>query len=100
MQKIYSATSSTISVGVIFPLIFYLIILASIAVFILLIACFNYINILTANATTRLKEVGIKKVVGATRKQLVSQFLLEAVFQLVIAFTLAIILVLLSLPYF
>ncbi|OGU55700.1 MAG: hypothetical protein A2V66_07720 [Ignavibacteria bacterium RBG_13_36_8] len=80
--------------------IIYVIIFASIAVFILLIACFNYINILTANATTRLKEVGIKKVVGATRKQLVSQFLLEAVFQLVIAFTLAIILVLLSLPYF
>ncbi|MFC2082151.1 ABC transporter permease [Bacteroidota bacterium] len=78
----------------------YVIIFASIAVFILLIACFNYINILTANATSRLKEVGIKKVVGATRRQLINQFILEAVFQLVIALGLAILFVVLSLPYF
>jgi len=78
----------------------YVIVFSSIALFILLIACFNYINILTANATTRLKEVGIKKVIGATRNQLARQFFLEAVVQFFIAFVCAMILIYFFLPAF
>jgi putative ABC transport system permease protein len=78
----------------------YVIIFSSIALFILLIACFNYINILTANATTRLKEVGVKKVIGATRKQLSRQFLIEAIMQFLFAFFLALLIVALTLPSF
>lgn len=78
----------------------YVIIFSSIAIFILLIACFNYVNILTANSTTRLKEVGIKKVIGATRKQLTRQFFLEAVLQFSIAFIMALVIVLVSISSF
>ena len=78
----------------------YVVILASIAGFILLIACFNYTNILTANAATRLKEVGIKKVIGATRSQLTKQFFLEAAFQFLLAFVFSIGILFATLPFF
>jgi putative ABC transport system permease protein len=51
----------------------------SIAILILVIACINFINLATARATDRAKEVGLRKVLGAVRKQLVSQFMLESV---------------------
>jgi putative ABC transport system permease protein len=50
-----------------------------IAIFILLIACINFINLSTSRASQRAKEVGMKKVVGASRKQLIHQFLFESV---------------------
>jgi putative ABC transport system permease protein len=52
--------------------------LTIIALFILLLAAVNYINLSTAHATVRAKEVGVKKVVGAEKRQLVSQFLVES----------------------
>jgi len=65
-----------------------------------LIACFNYVNLLTANATTRAKEVGIKKVVGSTRNQLVRQFFGESIVILMIALCFAIALSYLCMPIF
>lgn len=53
--------------------------MAVIGIFIILIACFNFINLSTARATKRAKEVGLRKVVGAFKTQLVSQYLSESV---------------------
>lgn len=78
----------------------YVIIFSSISLFILLIACFNYINILTANVSVRLKEVGIKKVIGVTKSQLTRQFLSEAVLQFIIAFMFSLVIVIAFLPIF
>ncbi len=73
-------------------------IISAIAVFILLIACFNYMNLSTARSTTRAKEVGLRKVVGAGRKQLIWQFMGESVFFSLFAFILALLMVNLVLP--
>ena len=54
-----------------------IIVLSSIATFLLLLSCFNYMNIALAAAGRRLKEIGVRKVMGSTRQQLVSQFLAE-----------------------
>jgi putative ABC transport system permease protein len=62
----------------------------AIALFILLIACVNFLNLSTARASLRAKEVGIKKVVGSTRKRLVTQFLGESVLFSLISFVVAI----------
>jgi putative ABC transport system permease protein len=53
------------------------VLLASIALFMLILATFNYINISMAMAMKRMKEIGIRKVIGSKRKQLISQFLIE-----------------------
>jgi putative ABC transport system permease protein len=71
-----------------------------IAVFILLIACTNFINLTTARSAERAKEVGIRKVVGAARSQLSSQFIGESVMLCLIAFVLTVILSALLLPGF
>jgi putative ABC transport system permease protein len=71
-----------------------------IAVFVLLIACFNFINLSTAKASGRTKEIGIKKVTGADQKTMIMQFMLESFFLVLIALILALILMGLSLPLF
>ena len=71
-----------------------------IAVFILLIACINFMNLSTAKASRRMKEVGIKKVVGATRPQLVTQLLSESLLLTLFATLLAMGLAWLLLPSF
>jgi len=78
----------------------YVLIFSAIGVLILLIACFNYINLLTANANTRANEIGIKKAVGATRNQLAMQFIGESLAVLFIAFFLSLIIVKMCLPIF
>lgn len=67
---------------------------------ILLIASVNSITLSTAKYLTRLKEVGVKKVLGAFRKNIVSQFILESLIYSMISILLAIILSLLALPFF
>jgi predicted permease len=71
-----------------------------IAAFILLIACINFMNLATAKATRRIKEVGIKKAVGADRKTLVFQFLSESLLISSLSVLVALLLVVLLLPQF
>ncbi|MES1215831.1 MAG: ABC transporter permease [Bacteroidota bacterium] len=75
-------------------------IFSAIAIFILLIACVNFINLTTARSAERAKEVGIRKVVGAVRFQLARQFISESILICVIAFVLAIVLSAAALPLF
>jgi ABC-type lipoprotein release transport system permease subunit len=74
--------------------------LSAIGLFILLIACFNYMNLSTARATTRAKEIGMRKVVGAHRMQLIKQFLGESILFSFIALIFSLIAVKLLLPTF
>ena len=75
-------------------------IFASIALFILFIACINFMNITTARSTTRAKEVSIRKVVGADRNHLIKQFLHESIFFSLIAMVLAALLFEFTQPWF
>ncbi|HMB92229.1 MAG TPA: ABC transporter permease, partial [Rhodothermales bacterium] len=71
-----------------------------IAAFILLIACINFMNLSTAHATSRAKEVGVRKTVGARRTGLVGQFLAEAILLAMVATGVAVVLAQLTLPLF
>ncbi len=70
------------------------------ALFILLIACINFINLITARAARRSKEVGIRKVVGASRSMVAGQFLAEALLTVLLSLGLALLLSELTLPLF
>ena len=78
----------------------YLYIFGSIALFVLLIAAINYINLVTAQATRRAREVGVRKTLGAARGQLMRQFLSEAVLLSGAALLAAVLLTALALPAF
>ncbi|MCP4727759.1 MAG: FtsX-like permease family protein [bacterium] len=80
--------------------IVYIYSLTAVAFLIIIIACCNYLNLSTARAAKRSKEVGLRKVIGASRRQLIRQFLGESVLLTIIAFTLSIFLVYLLLPFF
>lgn len=71
-----------------------------IAVFILIIAAINFMNLATARSTKRAKEVGIRKVVGSTRGRIIAQFLVESTLLALISTAIALILVKLALPSF
>ena len=70
----------------------------AIAIVVLLIACINFMNLTTARSTQRAREVGVRKVVGARRSELVGQFLGESVFLTLIAMLVAVVLVETGLP--
>ena len=78
----------------------YVYIFSTIALFILAIACINFMNLSTARSVKRAKEVGVRKVMGAHRGQLIKQFLGEALLFSLLAAMLSIVLVLLFLPKF
>jgi len=78
----------------------YVYIFSCIGIFILLIACINFMNLATARSANRAKEVGIRKVVGAVRNQLVKQFLSESVLIALISLLIGAVAVQVLLPYF
>lgn len=80
--------------------IVYVMVFSGIAVMILLIACFNHVNLSTALYTKRQKEVGIRKVVGANRRLIMNQFLGESLLITLLSFLVGVVLVLLFLPLF
>lgn len=73
---------------------------SAIAIIILIIACINYINLATARSFMRAREVGVRKVLGATTRQLMFQFLTESVVLCLIALMLALSFSEMALPYF
>ena len=73
---------------------------AIIGLFVLLLACINFMNLSTARSEKRAKEVGIRKAVGSLRSQLIKQFFSESLLMAVLAFVAAIIIVQLVLPFF
>lgn len=75
-------------------------IFSAIALFILLIACVNFMNLSTARSFNRAKEVGVRKVLGSLRKNLILQFLAESVLISFIALIFAVVIAYLLLPYF
>ena len=78
----------------------YLIIFGSVAILIVLIAAVNFMNLSTAQASRRAKEVGIKKISGSTRGMLITQFLSESFILSLISMLFAIIIIKVTLPYF
>lgn len=78
----------------------YVYIFSAIALFIIILACVNFMNLSTAQSSKRAKEVGIRKVVGSTKSQLIKQFLIEAMLYSFIAAVIAVLLVILLLPRF
>lgn len=87
----FTETHGPVIVVVIFSLI---------AVFVLLIACINFINLSTARAASRGKEIGIKKVSGADKMSMINQFMLESLLQVFVAMIIAFIIIGLALDLF
>ncbi|MBT4333570.1 MAG: FtsX-like permease family protein [Candidatus Cloacimonetes bacterium] len=78
----------------------YILILGSISLFILILACINFVNLTTARAVKRAREIGVRKVFGAFRLQLVRQFLGESIITTLIALAFAFVFVELFIPLF
>ena len=78
----------------------YVYILSTVALFVLLIACLNFINLSTARSASRAKEVGMRKVAGASRARIVRQFLAESILMTALALVLALCLIQVFMPAF
>ncbi len=94
---LYSEFKNGVNVG---GAIQYLWMFGIIGLFVLLLACINFMNLSTARSERRAKEVGIRKTVGSLRSQLVLQFFSESLLTVFFAFALALLFVQLSLPFF
>ncbi len=71
-----------------------------VAILVIILACFNYMNLAIARSTNRNKEVGVRKVIGAKKSQLIFQFLMESILMTTLSLFVAVGLVYLILPYF
>lgn len=78
----------------------YVYLFSAIALFVLFVACFNFINLSTAKSAKRAKEVGLRKVFGAFRNQLIKQFLSESIIMSLIGLILGVLIVIAVLPVF
>lgn len=74
-------------------------IFSAVGILLLLVACVNYMNIATSHYSRRMKEVGVRKVIGAFKSALIKQFLSESLLIVVISLPLALVLITLALPY-
>ena len=73
---------------------------SAIAFLVLLIACINFMNLTTARSSNRAKEIGLRKVVGAKRRNVIGQFFSESIFMSILSFIIALFVVVLLLPKF
>ncbi|MEP7145040.1 MAG: ABC transporter permease, partial [Ferruginibacter sp.] len=80
--------------------ILYVYIFSAVALFILLIACINFMNLSTARSANRSKEVGIRKVLGTNKSSLIWQFLTESTMMVFIALVIALVIAWLAIPFF
>ncbi len=71
-----------------------------VGLFVLLLACINFMNLSTARSEKRAKEVGVRKAIGSGRRQLIAQFFSESFMVVILAFFLSLVLVVLALPFF
>ncbi|CAL1518006.1 ABC transporter permease [Chitinophaga sp. MM2321] len=94
---LYGEFNNGVSTG---GLIRYVWLFALIGIFVLLLACINFMNLSTARSEKRAQEVGIRKAIGSMRIQLIIQFLGESMLMVLMAFVTALLLVQLSLPFF
>ena len=78
----------------------YIYIFGAVAAMIMLIACINFMNLSTARSAARAKEVGLRKVVGSRRRQIVKQFFLESAFFAILSAVIALLIVVMSMPLF
>jgi putative ABC transport system permease protein len=94
---LYSDFKNGVNIG---GLITFVWLFGVIGLFVLLLACINFMNLSTARSEKRAKEVGVRKAIGSMRGQLISQFLSESLLVVVFAFVLSLLLVEFSLPFF
>jgi putative ABC transport system permease protein len=94
---LYSEFKNGVNVG---GAIQYIWLFGIIGVFVLLLACINFMNLSTARSEKRAKEVGIRKAIGSVRSQLIYQFYCESMLIAVLAFAASLVLIMLILPYF
>ena len=80
--------------------VYYVKLFAAVAIFILLLACINFINLSTARSGQRAKEVGVRKAIGSKRGQLIVQFITESFIMIALSMLVALLLVQLTLPQF
>lgn len=78
----------------------FLVTMIGLSILILILSIVNYVNLATANALRRAKEVGVRKVVGASKSNIIKQFLFETIITVIIAISIALVIVELSLPYY
>lgn len=78
----------------------YVYIFSAIGVFLILIACVNFMNLSTASASSRAKEVGLRKTLGSDRNSMIAQFLVESILYVLLATLLSVIMIYLVLPWF
>lgn len=78
----------------------YVVLFGAVALFILLLACINFMNLATARSATRAREIGVRKAVGSDRRQLITQFLFESSMMTVFALALAAVFVWIAIPSF
>jgi putative ABC transport system permease protein len=99
LKKIYLTSTSGNGMG---PLgsLQRIYLLSGVAIFVILLACINFINLATARSVYRAKEVGLRKVVGSTRKSLIVQFLSESLLLTILSLFVALVLIGLLLPLF